>query len=66
MIAVLSCSLTLHAYNSSLNLHAYNKAAPLMAQGVKNLPAMQAMWVLSLGWEDPPKKEMTTLSSIFA
>ena len=27
---------------------------------------MQATWVLSLGWEDPLEKEMTTLSSIFA
>ena len=37
-----------------------------MAQGIKNLPAMQVAWVLSLGWEDPLKKEVTTLSSIFA
>ena len=37
-----------------------------MAQGVKNPPAMQATGVLSLGWEDPLEKEMTTLSSIFA
>ena len=25
-----------------------------MAQSVKNLPAMQQTWVLSLSWEDPP------------
>ena len=25
-----------------------------MAQLVKNLPAMQETWVLSLGWEDSP------------
>ena len=33
---------------------------------VKNLPAMQEMWVQSLGWKDPLEQEMTTLSSILA
>ena len=28
--------------------------ASLVAQLVKNLPAMQETWVLSLGWEDSP------------
>ena len=37
-----------------------------MAQTVKNPPAMQETWVLSLGWEDPLEKEMTTHSSILA
>ena len=27
---------------------------------------MQEMWVQSLGWEDPPEKEMATHSSILA
>ena len=31
---------------------------------VKNLPAMQKMWVRSLGWEDPLEKETATHSSI--
>ena len=31
---------------------------------VKNLPAMQEMWVRSLGWEHLLVKEMTTHSSI--
>ena len=31
--------------------------ASLMAQTVKNLPAMQETQVQSLGWEDSPKKE---------
>ena len=35
-----------------------------MAQRVKNLPAMQETWVLSLGWKIPPEKEMATHSSI--
>ena len=33
---------------------------------VKNLPAMQETWVLSLGWEDPLEEEMTTHCSILA
>ena len=33
---------------------------------VKNLPAMQETWVLSLGWEDPLEKEMATHSSTLA
>ena len=37
--------------------------ASLVAQSVKNLPAMQ---VRSLGWEDPLEKEMATHSSILA
>ena len=35
-----------------------------MAQRVKNMPAMQEMWVQSLGREDPPEEEMATHSSI--
>ena len=40
--------------------------ASLVAQGVKNPPAMQETCVRSLGWEDPLEKEMTTHSSILA
>ena len=36
----------------------------LVAQMVKNLPAMQQIWVRSLGWEDPLEKGMATHSSI--
>ena len=38
--------------------------SPLVAQMVKNLPAMQETRVQSLGWEDPLEKEMATRSSI--
>ena len=38
----------------------------LVAQMVKNLPAMQETWVQSLGQEDPLEKEMATHSSIRA
>ena len=37
-----------------------------MAQMVKKLPAMQKSLVPSLGWEDPPDKEVATHFSIFA
>ena len=40
--------------------------AALVAQLVKNLPAMQETWVQSLIWEDPLEKEMTTHSSALA
>ena len=40
--------------------------ASLVAQMVKNQPAMQETWVRSLGWEDPLKKGMATYSSILA
>ena len=40
--------------------------ASLVAQTVKNLPAMQETWVQSLGREDPLEKEMATHSSILA
>ena len=40
--------------------------ASLVAQTVKNLPAMQETWVRSLDWEDPLEEEMATHSSIFA
>ena len=40
--------------------------ASLVAQMVKNLPAVQETWVRSLGWEDPLEKGMATHSSILA
>ena len=36
-----------------------------MTQLVKNPPAMQETWVLSLGWEDPLEKGKATHSSIW-
>ena len=40
--------------------------ASLVAQAVKNQPAMQETWVQSLSWEDPLKEGMATHSSILA
>ena len=45
---------------SHLYIYTYIGAS-LVAQTVKkkkNLPTMQKTWILSLGWEDPPEKEM--------
>ena len=38
----------------------------LVAQTVKNLPAVQETWVLFLDQEDPPEKGMATHSSVLA
>ena len=40
--------------------------ATLVAQTVKNPPAVQEAWVQSLGWEDPPEEGIATHSSILA
>ena len=40
--------------------------ASLVAQLVKNLPAVWETWVQSLGWEDPLEKGRATHSSILA
>ena len=45
--------------------HIYSMAS-LIAQSVKNLPAVHETWVEFLGWEDPLEKEMATHSSILA
>ena len=43
-----------------------NKWASLVTQAVKNLPAIQEMWVQSLGQKDPLEKGLATHSSILA
>ena len=43
-----------------------NFRTSLVAQRVKNLPAMPETWVCSLGWEDPLEKGIATYSSILA
>ena len=40
--------------------------ASLIAQSVKNLPAMQGTWAQFLGRKDPLEKEMAIHSSILA
>ena len=51
---------------SFLGLVKSEYGASLVAQLVKNLPAMQEIWVQSLAGEGPLEKEMATLSSILA
>ena len=43
-----------------------NQGLSLVAQMVKNMPAMWETWVQFLGWEDLLEKEMATHSSILA
>ena len=40
--------------------------ASLVAQMVKNLPAMRETWIQSLSWEDPLEEGMATHSSVLA
>ena len=40
--------------------------ASLVAQLVKNPPAVQGTWVRSLGWEDPLEEDVAPHSSILA
>ena len=62
------CACTLGKANLKLlfALHCRNHWASLVAQLVKNLPAVQETRVQSLNWEDPLEKEMATHSSILA
>ena len=46
--------------------HQLPELASLMAQMVKNLPAMRETWVRSLGWEDALEESMATHSSILS
>ena len=46
------------------HLSTVEEKASLVAQTVKNLPAMQETWVQSLGQEDPLEKGMSTHFSI--
>ena len=47
-------------------LSVVNEGAALVAQQVKNPPAMWEIWVQSLGWEDALEKGKATYSSILA
>ena len=51
---------------TDINIFVLLGGASLLAQMVKNLPAMQETWVQLLGQEDPLEKGMATHSSILA
>ena len=58
---------TLTNGNFLLNVNAlWHIRASLVAQLVKNPPAMRETWVRSLGWEDPLQKATATHSSLLA
>ena len=68
-VAFFSCTmkaLTRRCPNTGPFLKLMYDWAFLVAQMVKNLPAMQETWVWSMGQEDPLEGEMTTYSSILA
>ena len=48
------------------HIKALNFGVSLVAQLVKNLPAMQETLVQFLGWEDPLEEGMVTQSSVLA
>ena len=58
--------MNLHLVKLMYSLDTNSIWASLVAQMVKNLPAMQESWVRSLHWEDPLENGMTTHSSVFA
>ena len=57
---------TLLFLKSVLGYFSWLSWASLVAQMVKNAPAMQETWVRSLGWEGPLEEGMATQSSILA
>ena len=57
---------TLNFKFSQIRTFACMSGALLVAQTVKNLPAIWETWVQSLGQEDPLEKGMATHSSLFA
>ena len=61
------CALRIWAilYQASHSGTEFHQAA-LVAQKVKNLPAIQETWVQFLGWEDALEKGMASHSSILA
>ena len=66
LVEILCCLLLLCVLAESLFFFFFNSRASLMAQMVKNLPAVQKTWIWFLGWEDPLEKGMATHSSILA
>ena len=46
------------------NSHPNKYGASLVAQVIKNPPAMRETWIQHLGWEHPLEKEMATHSNI--
>ena len=62
----LTSLLSLVTCSKFLEIQILSVGASLVAQRIKNLPALWETWIRSLGWEDPLEKEMATHSSILA
>ena len=60
------CPLGVGSLVGSGHRQAINNDYTLVAQLIKNSPAMWEIWLRSLGWEDPLEKEMATHSSMLA
>ena len=58
--------MNIYIHSQTLKICTLLSWASLVAQMVKNLPAMRETWVQHPGWEDPLEKEMATHSSILA
>ena len=56
----------IETFESFLNISLLASWASLVAQLIKNPPAMWETWVSSLGWEDMVEKGKATHSSILA
>ena len=65
-ISSLPCSALALTTTSKIMFHHFIIRASLVAQLVKNPPAMQETWVRSLGREDPLEEGMATHSRILA
>ena len=63
-LAPYKCSLPYVYFFFFFPIHLYHVSPSVVAQMVKNLPAMQETQVQTLGWEKPLEKEMATHSSI--
>ena len=61
-----SCEMEMILFNDAVSRPLQYSWSSLVAQLVKNLPAMWETWVRSLGWEDPLEKGNATHSRILA
>ena len=66
ILVVLMIKVLLIIANIKLLLYGHVSWASLVAQLVKNLPAMQETWIRSLGWGEPLEKGKATHSRILA
>ena len=66
MLTKSTASVASSSLSIPLRIRVLSSGVSLVAQMVKNLPAMRETWVRSLGWADPLEKGKATHSSILA